>query len=257
MTVNSYLVKRASDAVLSSNEQSSIETSISTLRARLNSYFGEDVSNHFKFGSSTRGTILPRSMDTQSDIDYMVVFKDGGYTPQTYLNKLKKFAEYYYQTSEIKQSSPSIMLELNHIKFDLVPALKDAYGSGYQIPNGPNAWQSTDPNDFNAALTQKNSDNKSLIKTTVRLLKFWNASKGYIFESFSLEKWVIGQFYYPQDNQRDYFLQSIEKLPVPTEVQWHKSAVERAKEIVANVRQYERDDMPATAEGEVKKLIPE
>jgi hypothetical protein len=187
----------------------------------------------------------------------MVVFKDGGYTPQTYLNKLKKFAEYYYQTSEIKQSSPSIVLELNHIKFDLVPALKDAYGSGYQIPNGPNAWQSTDPNDFNAALTQKNIDNKSLIKTTVRLLKFWNASKGYVFESFSLEKWVIGQFYYPQVNQRDYFLQSIEKLPVPTEVQWHKNAVERAKEIVANVRQYERDNMPATAEGEVKKLIPE
>ncbi|OYU51945.1 MAG: nucleotidyltransferase [Alphaproteobacteria bacterium PA1] len=257
MTVNSYLVKRASDAVLSSNEQSSIETSISTLRTRLNSYFAKDVSNHFKFGSSTRGTILPRRMDPQSDIDYMVVFNDDRYTPQTYLNKLSAFARNWYFSSEIKQSTPSIVLELDHIKFDLVPALKDTYGSGYQIPNGPNAWQSTDPNDFNAALIQKNTDNRSLIKTTVRLLKFWNASKGYVFESFSLEKWLISQHYYPQDNQRDYFLQSIEKLGINTTTQWRKDALERAKQIVDNVRQYERSGMLATAEAEVKKLIPE
>src|SRR5260370_26953707 len=28
------------------------------------------IAQHFRFGSSTRGTILPRSMDEQSDIDY-------------------------------------------------------------------------------------------------------------------------------------------------------------------------------------------
>src|SRR5260370_9100413 len=49
------------------------------------------IAQHFRFGSSTRGTILPRSMDEQSDIDYMVVFSDGSATPQTYLNRLKSF----------------------------------------------------------------------------------------------------------------------------------------------------------------------
>jgi tRNA nucleotidyltransferase (CCA-adding enzyme) len=128
MTVNSYLTSRASSAVLSTAEQTSINTSISTLQTRLNSYFGTDLTNHFRFGSSTRGTILPRKMDADSDIDYMIVFKEGGFTPQTYLNRLRKFVDTYYSTSEVKQSSPTITLELNHIKFDLVPALSNVWG---------------------------------------------------------------------------------------------------------------------------------
>src|SRR5690606_40140815 len=58
----------------------------------------------------SRGTILPRSMDEQSDIDYMVVFSDGSATPQTYLNRLKTFVEKRYGSSEIYQSSPTIVL---------------------------------------------------------------------------------------------------------------------------------------------------
>lgn len=51
------------------------------------------LKQHFRFGSSTRGTILPRSMDEQSDIDYMIVFNENNATPQTYLNRLKTFVE--------------------------------------------------------------------------------------------------------------------------------------------------------------------
>ena len=39
-----------------------------------------------------------------------------------------------------RELTPSVVLQLNHIKFDLVPALKQQY-SGYRIPNGANAWQ--------------------------------------------------------------------------------------------------------------------
>ena len=84
MSVLSYLNGRASDAVLSSTEKESISKSIYTLQTRLAVYFGADLKDHFRFGSSTRGTILPRSMDEHSDIDYMVVFKDGDSVPQTY-----------------------------------------------------------------------------------------------------------------------------------------------------------------------------
>lgn len=82
----------------------------------------------------------------------MVVFEKGGYNPQTYLDRLKRFVEQRYGSSEIYQSSPTIVLELNHIKFDLVPALHQ-YGTTYNIPNGPSAWQSTNPNDFNVVGT--------------------------------------------------------------------------------------------------------
>jgi hypothetical protein len=256
MTVNSYLTSRASSAVLSATEQTSINTSISTLQTRLNSYFGTDLSSHFRFGSSTRGTILPRKMDADSDIDYMIVFKEGGYTPQTYLNRLRKFVDTYYVSSEVKQSSPTITLELNHIKFDLVPALSNILG-GYQIPSGPNAWRATNPNDFNASLTAKNTSNHSLIKPTIRLMKYWNAVNGYVFDSYSLEKWIVDQSYWLISTQRDYLFATFDKLSVPTDTQWRKDRVERAKKIVNDTRALEAAGYPASAESEVKKLIPD
>ena len=258
MSVTTYLEKRASEAVLSSSEVASINTSISTIESRLTSYFGNGLSEQLRFGSSTRGTILPRSMDEHSDIDYMVVFSEKGYNPQTYLDRLKRFADYYYSSSEIKQSSPSIVLELEHIKFDLVPALKAESSAGYQIPNGPSDWRETNPNDFNAALTAKNSAELQKIKPTIRLIKFWNAQAGYVYDSYWLEKYVVELAYYGITNQRDYLFNVVDNLfPAWQAPQWCKDKIQRAKDIVKNVREYELNDYPYTAESEVKKLIPE
>lgn len=256
MSVLTYLQNRASAAVLSPSEESSINTSITTLKTRLNSYFGSGLAEHFRFGSSTRGTILPRSMDAQSDIDYMIVFSEGGYLPQTYLDRLRRFVEYYYSTSEIKQSSPTIVLQLNHIRFDLVPALKPWYG-GYQIPNGTGGWQDTNPNDFNKTLTDKNTAELYLIKPTIRLAKFWNATAGYVFDSFSFEKWIVAQSYWGIGNQKEYLFRVFDNLSEYEATQWRSDRIKRAKQIVAKVREYERDDMPYSAESEVKKLIPD
>lgn len=255
MSVITYLEARASGAVLSTAEETSINTSIATIKARLTSHFGTGLSEQFRFGSSTRGTILPRSMDEQSDIDYMAVFAEIGYAPQTYLDRLKRFAEIYYSSSDIKQSSPSIILQLNHIKFDLVPALKQY--PGYTIPSGPNAWQDTNPNDFNATLTAKNVAELHKIKPTIRLIKFWNANSNYIYDSYGLEKYIVALSYYGVNNMRDYVFNVFDGLTLPyDQPQWRKDKLTRAKEIVAKVRQFEKDDMPHSAEAEIKKLIP-
>jgi len=256
MSVLGYLQARASHAVLSSNELASINTSISTLSSRLKLYFGDKVTTHFRFGSSTRGTNLPRSMDEHSDIDYMIVFADAGFVPQTYIERLKKFAEFYYSSSDIKQSSPTVVLQLNHIKFDLVPALKGYWTGVYQIPNGAAFWQDTNPNDFNAALVSKNQRELNLIKPTIRLAKYWNAKSGYVFDSYGLEKWIVDQSYYSDTNQKDYLFSVFDKLNAGGVALWRSSAIIRAKQIVAKVREYESSNMPASAELEVKKLIP-
>lgn len=234
MSVLGHLQAKASAAVLSGTEQTSINTSVTTLSGRITSWFDPNLISQFTFGSSTRDTILPRTMDEKSDIDYMIVLKDDGSVPQTYLDRMKKFAEKYYSTSEIKQSSPSIVLELNHIKFDLVPAL-DSWGGSYKIPNGSGGWQDTNPNDFNSTLTQKNKDNQFLIKPTIRLaLSYWSCT-----------------------NQKDYLFTLFDNLSVAYDwAQWRKDRVTRAKQIVQNVRDYEQQGMPVTAESEVKKLIP-
>lgn len=257
MSVLNYLQTRASQAVLSTNENASINTSISTLSTRLNSYFGADLSKHFRFGSSTRGTILPRAMDEHSDIDYMIVFANGGYTPQTYIDRLRKFAEAYYSTSDIKQSSPTIVLQLNHIKFDLVPALAGYWTGVYQIPNGTSAWRDTNPNDFNATLTAKNQAELNLIKPTIRLAKFWNARNGYVFDSYAFEKWIVEQSYPFALNQKSYLFAVFDKLAANQSAQWRNDKINRAKQIVAEVRKLETAELPYSAEAEVKKLIPE
>jgi len=187
----------------------------------------------------------------------MIVFSESGYTPQTYIDRLRRFADAYYTSSDIKQSSPTIVLQLNHIKFDLVPALADTWTTAYKIPEGPSAWQNTNPNDFNATLTTKNQSEYGLIKPTIRLAKFWNAKAGYVFDSYAFEKWIVEQYYYLGSNQKDYLFAAFDKLVANQAAQWRNERINRAKEIIAKVREYERDNMPYTAESEVKKLIPE
>jgi hypothetical protein len=61
MSVLSYLQARAGEAVLSEKEKLLINRSIGSLQKKLDAYFGEGVSQHVRFGSTTRGTNLPRS----------------------------------------------------------------------------------------------------------------------------------------------------------------------------------------------------
>ena len=195
-------------------------------------------------------------MDERSDIDYMIVFSENNATPQTYLNRLKAFVEKYYRSSDIRQSSPTIVLELNHIKFDLVPATT-TWLSELQIPDGSCGWMTTNPNDFNATLEAKNKGHKSLIKPTIRLFKYWNATAEFPFRSsFEMEKWVCGLSLWFLANQKDYFFAVIENLSTSSSyAQWVNDKITRAKTIVANVRQYEKDEMPVSAENEIKKLF--
>ena len=260
MTVNNYLVNLASDLVLSSAERTGIATSISTLSLRLDSYFGNGIENHFQFGSNSRGTILPRQADSNSDVDYMVVFdtSDGQKKPQTYLDRLKKFAEKKYSTSEISQSSPTIVLSLNHIRFELVPAINNY---GYQIPSPTSSWSewmSTDPSLANKTVVDKNNAENYQIKPLVRLIKYWNAKQGHPFASFDLEQYIVNQYYWSCTSLKDYFYEFWEGFSCTHDTaQYIKDKVERAKKHAATAKQYEVDNMPVSAELEIQKIVPE
>lgn len=256
MSVLGFLTETASKAVLSAAEQVSINTSITALESRLNQHFNSgQIKAKFRFGSSTRGTILPRSMDEESDIDYMIVFSDGGLSPQTYLNRLKTFVQTRYGASTVYQSSPTIVLELNHIKFDLVPATTGWFG-GLQIPNSTSGWRDTDPNNFNAVLENKNKANNALIKPTIRLMKYWNAASGNPFESFEMEQWICDLNFWGCVNQKDYLFAIIDKLSTSIwQTQKVNGEIQRAKDIVAKTRQYERNAAAGLAELQLRRLF--
>lgn len=261
MSVNSYLASLATALVLGDAEKASIDTSISTIRSRITSHFGVSIVEQFQFGSSTRGTILPRKADKHSDIDYMVVFNtySGKYKPQTYLDQLRKFAERYYSTSEIHQSHPTIILELNHIRFELVPSVRDMW-LPYQIPSPANDWSewlATDPNGFSQKLTNVNTRNNHQIKPTVRLVKYWNVLNGHHFSSYDLENFVVGLNFWNCNQLKDYFYIFWSNIScAPNTAQYIKDNVQRAKDRIATIQQYERQGYDTSAESEITKLLP-
>ncbi len=263
MSVNSHLTCVASSLVLSNIEKTNISNSISTLSSRLDSYYVNSLTEHFQFGSNTRGTILPRRADPKSDIDYMVVFKTDIFDikkPQTYLDRLRKFAETKYSTSEIFQSSPTIVLSLNHINFELVPATK-SFSGYYQIPSPSSSWGdwiSTDPHRSKEVIQEKNNSNNSQIKPLVRLVKYWNALNGYPYRSFDLESRIVNSsFWFCGSSLKDYFYSFWDQFDYEFLTANHiKEKISRVRSAISKAKEHERMNLPDAAELVIKKIIP-
>lgn len=261
MTVNSYLMELASALVLSPDEKESIETSLSNLRKKIDAHFTDGIDHHFKFGSSTRGTILPRKADPNSDIDYMIVFNtdDKAYEPQTYLNKLKTFIETKYTRSEIFQDHPTIVLELTNIKFELVPA-KCNFLTGYQIParnSDWNKWMHTDPKGFDSILTEANKRSNSEIKRLIRLIKYWNAQKGYPFASFELETQIANNLFISCHTLAAFFYSFWSGFACKfSDAQATRDKVNQMKRKIDEIKRIESLGNSTKAETEIKKILP-
>ncbi|MDI9867554.1 hypothetical protein QM480_24630 [Flectobacillus sp. DC10W] len=262
MSVQTHLSTTSSRLILTSDEDISIYNSISTLQTRLKDWFGNAVVSHFMFGSYTRNTILPRNIDTNSDIDYMLVFDNSdSKKPQAFLDRIKKFVDAKYSTSEVYQSYPTIVLKLNHIKFELVPAYKySVWYDSFKIPSKVtyDNWIDTDPSKLKIELTNKNTDTKSLIKPLVRLLKYWNVRENKIYSSYEIERFVIDNIFVQTSSIKTIFFEAIDDLYAKrwSLPEYKRLKVEKAKDIVDKTRKYEYDGMPYKAEEEIKKLIP-
>lgn len=260
MSVQSYLENLATQLIIRDEEKTKIHTSVSTIGSRISSYFSDSVSDHFSFGSYTRGTMLTRSADMHSDVDYMVIFKNpNNLKPQTLLNHLRSFAEAYYGSSEIKQSHPTMVLELQHIKFELVPAQKDWFGN-ISIPSPSssyNEWMGTSPNAFNKKLTDKNTAHSNHIKPLIRLIKYWNCKNNYHLSSYELENSITDLWFFGAKNLKDYVYAAVDALTYHLfSPQDRKDRVDRAKRIVAEAKRLEAAGYPTSAENEIIKLFP-
>jgi hypothetical protein len=256
MSVLSHLQDTASAIKIADWERTAIDTSISSLSTKLGNHF-KNLNTKFVFGSYDRRTILRRSKDANSDVDYMVVFNDGAdYKPQTLMTRLKTFAENNYAKNEIYQSSPTIVLELGHIKFELAPAYV-SWGT-YYIPAPASSyidWISTNPNGMKSDLDTKQRNNSYLIKDLIQILKYWNVKNGKVYSSYELEKYVIDKSFWLCSNLKEYLYSAVEGLSTWNLPEYKKTKVDNLKTIIANTKKYEADSMPATAEAEIKKVI--
>lgn len=155
-----------------------------------------------------------------------------------------------------------MVLELNHIKFELVPAIQDDWGD-FSIPSKEtffSRWMPTDPLGFNEKLTRVNVYNNSKIKPLVRLMKYWNTNKldGY-FYSFELENWIVQKYAYNrQVSLKEYVYDTIEGLiPSYDDSQRYKDRLARAKDIIREVKWFEQRGHETQAREKIKSLFPE
>lgn len=242
MSIQSKLTAHAKRLVIArtADEKAKIDRSIETLQRNIQAHLGDQVSQMFAFGSYTRNTILPRKYDRNSDVDLMVIFntENRELNPQTYRKKLHTVVDSAYPRSYSKKDAPAIKLELNHIKFDLVPAILEPASfwrrERLYVPDGAD-WVETSPNDMNQALSdanQKYGDN--LVRHVVRLCKCWNAGAGHPLKSYFMEKEIVGLNFRREDTYSG-FLYALEQVAgeyagVAQALEWIREYDEREDE---------------------------
>jgi predicted nucleotidyltransferase len=222
ISINNRLITFAQqELVLARNDaaRDKIKASLEQLEKKLKDNLRSEIKEFIRFGSYTRNTILPRDYDPESDIDLMVVFNTDTWkkTPGTYRKNILDVLTSAYPYSISKKDFPAVKLELNHIKFDLVPAYcEESYWSNnrtYYIPDSNDGWRSTVPNDINDALGSKNqSYGNNIVRNVIRLCKCWNAGARYPWESYEMEKWILSRFFYSGDNLYDKFLSTLNDM---------------------------------------------
>lgn len=259
--VNSFLKRISSELLIRSNSLTgiNISRSLKILDKNLKEHFTNDLHFLNVFGSYTRGTILPRQFDKNSDIDILIGFntKDSKLRPESYRERLMKFAFKYYPTAKIMKDHPSIVIELNHINFDLVPGVFDSgviYDS-IEIPDKNGGWMETEPRKFNKRLTDANTSYKSIVKPIVRFLKAWNASVDYPYYSFELESSIV-DLNFRGDNYTSGFFYAIDSLPTSSLPNVSARKVEVLRNNAKKIQEYiERENLQKAKEV-VRRIIP-
>lgn len=200
----------------SSTEVAAINTSINNLLSNLNEFIGSRINRTLIFGSFDRDTILPRAVDKNSDVDIMVVFNHTEHerTPETYRAWLKSFADKYYANrygSAVLKTFPTVTIRLTNIHYDLVPAKVETYSflpSTTYIPDKGNSWRPTNPKDVKDDLTAANTKYNSIVRPIIRIMKAWNAFNDYPYDSYELEKEIIGMYFGGDTVQSGFFYAS-------------------------------------------------
>lgn len=259
MSVLSYLTNLSSQLVLSTEERISIGVSLGFLKTKLSNWsHSSDIQEQAVFGSYDRDTILPRKYDDGSDVDYMIVFKNPNQLqPETFRGWLKKFAEDKYTRSEIYLDYPTTVLELSHIKFELVPAIKPMWGT-YMIPDNTtifSKWQSTNPFTLKNTITEANKINHN-IRPLIRVMKYWNVLNGKPYASYELEQKIANMPFWYSKNLEECFYVFVEALiPEYSMSQSKKNAVNKLKNAAKQAQYYKHMGWDGLAENEIKMIF--
>jgi hypothetical protein len=227
MVVQEFLEETLKTCRLPPFEEESIEQCARQIEGHTIQHFRRHIRSVVRFGSSTRGTVLPRPLDETADVDFLILFSGIDLTPSACLNRTLEFANEHFGNRIIEQSTQSLSLILNGNLVDFVPATMGRYGE-IRIPDSSGGWMMTDPKGFHARLADTDNAHDSMIRPTILLMKYWNARNGRPVEPFKLEQWICNLKFRKFSNQRDYFYSSLYNL-VSESIFWHQGDMVRQK----------------------------
>jgi len=255
MDTNTYLTNLDNSLILEKEGKERIEKSIGYIKQKLWGIFQDRIAEVKVFGSFAKDTFITGDID--SDVDILLVFKSKDFQPQTYLNQINSFATDHYSRSNIYPDHPTIAIEMEHVKFEIVPAIYISIDE-VRIP-APRTkdlkWIGSFPNRLQNKLNEKDKDNKGLIKPLIRILKYWNSINKKPFNSFEIEKYIVSKTYDCKD-LREYFYFAIGNLSDIASTNEQKKFYETAKERRRRLRILENYNIPEYIETELMTFLP-
>ena len=192
---------------LTDNQRDKIKTSHKYLREKILQPL-DYVSHTFLTGSYKKKTLI----NPANDIDVFVVL--SGYSnydikPNTILDKLKKDLNIIYPKTPVKQDKPCIVIEFNHVTFELTPAIevKNYWGGDneFYIPemSKNNTWQNVEnPRVLEKKLTEANKQLNKKLNPLIKMMKKCKVNNNLKTPSFEMEIMAIN-YLYDIDNYRD------------------------------------------------------
>ncbi|MBS1618309.1 MAG: nucleotidyltransferase domain-containing protein [Bacteroidetes bacterium] len=197
MEPSEYIASLANRLCQGKEETNKIETSFKYLKSKLFEHFVDRISAVEIFGSFARGTALPQSIDEMSDVGVLVVFKKNDLQPATFIKHLKEFADKIYPRSNVEADHPAILVELFHVRFELVPAYwhKEWLSAAeLKIPAPRDKdvrWITSEPEKLRSQIEEFNLGRRTLLRSLIRLIKHYNVFIGRPYESYQLEQLVL------------------------------------------------------------------
>lgn len=259
--INSYLTKLSKQISNSKEEKDEIDTSILYLKGKIWERFQERLQSVEVFGSYERGTELKQSVDKKSDVDILVIFRSKEYQPETFLKHLSEFADNLYKRSDVAPDFPAITIELEHIRFELVPAYWETYiidEDELKIPAPRNKelkWIPTEAIRLKNDLLEKEKTEKGMMIPMIKLIKYFNTLQGRPYDSYIIEKFALSRSY-PCKNLRDYFFEIINDMVISGQTDEQKKFVSQLKAIRENLMWFEKRSMNDHIELELQKFLP-
>jgi predicted nucleotidyltransferase len=253
--INEYLVELNSALLIDPIEKQKIDDSISFLTKSLWGHFQSRLSDVIIFGSYDKDTIV--NSDPDSDVDVLVIFKQKEVKPETYLKQLKEFCNINYPRSEIYQDYPTIVIDMNHVKFEIVPSyFVSETAKKIPAPRSTEfSWINTYPKEAKTAIDNKDRVNKGLIRPVIRILKYWSYLNGAVFRSYPIEKTLIDKSY-SGANLRDYYLLAASAIIESASTVDQKSVCNTLKEHNRRLKALELAKIPEYIELELAKFLP-